>query len=379
MNTTRLLSAMGLCLLLATMPLARVKAQDGNRSAAVERMVLFEEFTGEWCSLCPAGTIEMENALHAYAGRVVPVVYHDNDPLEIPELNTMLGSIPIDPLYPGGTFDRVPFGIRNPKHKMSVDRVEFLTTLGAAAARPAHTSIEASVTIDPAARLLTVSPRIEFFAADTGDFRVQCVVTESGIRRDNVQRNAYDKDSTSYPTLFGAGDPLRSYRHNHVARALLGGATGRSGVIPALPLAGGVYQTTFTYTVPQQYALDRIGVVVFASHFTAGSLTGNEVLNARGYLASVITSLPSHASAGDDGITLHPNPSDGMVYVRFSSARPHTPTVELFDMMGRRMNVPQYRHSDGILMVDLHTVPSGVYMLQCYDTGRLSTRLVCRR
>ena len=231
------------------------------------RKVLFEEFTGEWCSLCPGGSIEMDRAVRAFAGRVVPVSYHDNDPLEMPVLNAMLDSIPFDPLYPGGTFDRYPYAINNPKHRMSVDRFDFASTLGMAAANPAHATIAAAVTIDRNARRLTADVRVEFLEPDTGDFRVQCVVTESGIRRDGFQRNAFDQDSISYPQLFGAGDPLRVWSHDHLARAMLGGPAGRSGVIPRLPVQGTAYTTAFSYAIPAAYNVDEIGVAVFVSRY----------------------------------------------------------------------------------------------------------------
>lgn len=349
------------CLLFASFAYAHAQG-------TATRKVLFEEFTGEWCSLCPGGSIEMDRALRAFAGSVVPISYHDNDPLEMPALNAMLDSIPFDPLYPGGTFDRYPYGIDNPKHKMSVDRFDFMSTLNKAAARAAHASISAAVTIDTSARTLRAETLVEFLAADTGDFRIQCVVTEHAVERNGMQRNGYNTDSVTYPQLFGAGDPLRMWAHDDVARALLGGATGRSGVIPPHAVPGQAYTTTFSYSVPVTIDIDRIGVAVFVSEYQHGSLTGNEVLNADGYLGSVITGVAPASRPAPETLELFPNPCDGIAYLQNASTPRRAVEVDLLDVMGRRIAAARVHPFPGAFQLDLRALPAGLYLV-CYRYG----------
>jgi hypothetical protein len=359
-------------------------AQDSHTESNAPRMdlvrkVLFEEFTGEWCSLCPGGSIEMDHALRVFAGRVVPITYHDNDPLEVRDLNAMLDSIPLDPLYPGGTFDRLPYAISNPKHKMSVDRTEFLSTLEKAAARTTHVGISAVVSVDRSARLLAVQPNVEFLARDTGDFRVQCVVTENGVRRDNMQRNAYDKDPASYPQLFGAGDPLRMWSHYYVARAILGGPTGRAGTIPLQPVVGQGYVTDFVYSVPSQMNIDSLGVAVFVVRYEHGSLTGNEVLNAEGYLACAITEARDTPAAPERSLFLYPNPCDGIVWLRDVSFSGAPVTVDVFDGVGRRTRRLKTHDIGTGVQLDLRDLPPGVYYIRVTDGRSLRTRMIIRK
>jgi hypothetical protein len=368
--------------LLMILPPGFSRAQVGmhtSHAATIERKVLFEEFTGEWCSLCPGGSIDMERALAAFPGKVVPVCYHDNDPLEVQQLNGMLDSIPFDPLYPGGTIDRVPYSINNPKHKMAVDRRDFLSTLATAAVRPAHVSISASVTVDRATRTLSVESRTEFSASDTGDFRVQCVVTEQAVRRDNVQLNAYDKDSVSYPSLFGAGNPLRTWRHDHVARAMLGGAVGTAGVIPRIPVPGLGYSRVYTYTVPAQFDLDQLGVVLFVSRYDRGSLTGNEVLNAEGYLQSAITDVQSCVSIAGPELDLFPNPTDGIVLLRPAGPRHRSWTVEMSDLLGRPMVALQAQSTGDVTQLDARALPPGAYLIRIRTGHEVMSRILLKR
>jgi hypothetical protein len=344
-----------------------------------ERTVLFEEFTGEWCSLCPAGAIEMERALQAFAGRVIPVTYHNDDPLEARDFDAMLDSIPLDPLYPGGTFDRIPYGIKNPKHKMAVDSRDFLSTLALAAARPAHATIRAEITVDRVARRLSVTPRVVFLAADTGDFRIQCIVTENDVRRDNVQRNAFDKDSATYPQLFGAGDPLRSWEQQHVARAMLGGPAGRADAVPRMPDAGTEYSTEFTWTIPGQVDIDKLGVAVYLARYERGSLVANEVLNAEGYLAADVSLVWEPPAAGRLDLQVYPNPCVAHATLHFSSTAGAAITVALFDRLGRRMSCPAVPLSGDRFRLDLSHLPSGTYFLHCTGARGIATRVLVKR
>ena len=344
-----------------------------------ERKVLFEEFTGEWCSLCPGGTIEMDRAMRAYAGQVVGISYHDNDPLEPTGLNALLDSIPFDPLYPGGTFDRYPYGINNPKHKMSVDRYEFLATLSKSVSQPSPASISAAVQVNRATRLLTVETRTEFVTADHGDFRVQCVLTENNVQRNGLQRNAYDNDSLSYPSLFRAGDPLRVWAHEYLVRSFLGGPIGRADVIPSDPLPGQAYTTTFSYTIPTTIDIDKIGVAVFASRYQHKSLTGNDVLNAEGYLGNVITDMPDVPARAAATWQLYPNPCDGIAYVQVSSTVGASTNLEVFDSMGRRMNLVRVHPFEGRYQLDIRSLAAGLYRVVYTSGNAVETRLLMKR
>ena len=342
------------------------------------RKVLFEEFTGEWCSLCPGGTLEMEKVLRANAGRVVPISYHDNDPLEPAQLNAMLDSIPFDPLYPGGTFDRLPWSENNPKHKMSVDRFDFLSTFEKSAARPAEADISAAVSLDRTSRLLTVNTRVEFVAAMQGDFRMHCVVTENGVQRNGTQLNAYDNDSLSYPSLFGAGNPLRIWAHEYVARSLLGGAAGWAGAIPRGTVPGRPYFETFLYDVPASTSIDKLGVAVFVSKYQNRSLNGNEVLNAEGYLGSVITDVPA-APVSAAAWSLYPNPCNGIAYLRAKDSDAGTEAVQIFDIMGRRMRDARVNAFPDGRQLDLRALPSGLYHVRFSAGTSVETMLLMKR
>ena len=352
-----------LCIL--HLPALPVHAQTAPASQDATRKVLFEEFTGEWCSLCPGGSIEMERALRAFSDRVVPISYHDNDPMEMSGLNAMLDSIPFDPLYPGGTFDRLPLSINNPKHKMSVDRYDFLSTLEKCVQTPATASIDAQLSIDRMQRRVTITVRTEFFAVEQGDFRIQCVLTENDVQRNDAQLNAYDGDSLSYPQLFGAGNPLRIWSHQYMARAVLGGAAGLAGIIPQNPAVGVPYEHRFEFPYTTAIGnIDKLGVAVFVHRYKNKSLTGNDVLNANGYLGSQITEVPGAPAATRTNWSVYPNPCRGIAYTR-NNGDSHTPvSIELFDTMGRR--VPQARivPFDRSTQLDLRTVPSGLYLVR---------------
>jgi hypothetical protein len=352
-------------LILLLVPMLTALAQDPSTRPTATRKVLFEEFTGEWCSLCPGGSIEMDRALRAHAGSVVPISYHDNDPLEVAGLNAMLDSIPFDPLYPGGSFDRLPLSINNPKHKMAVDRFDFLSTLATCVQSPARAAVDAQVTIDRVQRRVAVTVRAEFFSAEQGDFRIQCVLTENDVQRNGLQLNAYDKDSVSYPSLYGAGSPLRIWSHRYVARAILGGAAGTAGVIPQSPAIGTSYQHTYSFSyAPSIGNIDKLGVAVFVHRYKNKSLTGNEVLNANGYLGSEVTAVSYPPPVPVHRFAPYPNPCSGIATVHTGAAEAVASSAEVYDVMGRRMEAARIVRFDRGIQLDLRTLPEGLYLVR---------------
>ena len=69
-------------------------------NAQVQKRVLLEEFTGEWCTYCPAGAIVMKEVVDKYQGKVLAAAFHWNDWLEISEVNNYRATMGVSSTRP---------------------------------------------------------------------------------------------------------------------------------------------------------------------------------------------------------------------------------------------------------------------------------------
>jgi hypothetical protein len=150
-------------------------------------------------------------------------------------------------------------------------------------------------------------------------------------------------------------------------------------MIPSMPTIGQGYTALYTYTVPAQIDIDRLGVVVFVTNYERGSITGNEVLNAEGYLHSVITDAAAAPAAQAFDLQLYPNPCAGIAWLRSGSRAEIPRVVEVRDMMGRRMDAIRRQEYSHGLQIDLRALPSGLYHVSIRTGTAVTTRLLMRQ
>lgn len=80
----------------------------GAIPSSFTKKIVMEKYTGEWCVNCPDGAARMKAVLDAFSGKSYGVEVHQNDWLELPQLqllSTHLGGVGG---YPRASIDRVP-------------------------------------------------------------------------------------------------------------------------------------------------------------------------------------------------------------------------------------------------------------------------------
>ena len=84
------------------------------------------------------------------------------------------------------------------------------------------------------------------------------------------------------------------------------------------------------------------------------------------------------AMDGDAVLTVHPNPTDDVVYIELRGAG--IAHAVLYDLQGRVVGANDYSSLQGIAEIDMRNVPAGVYLLRVTDTnGREYQRKIAKK
>lgn len=206
-----------------------------------DRVILMEEFTGTSCPNCPAGAEQTEVLLSLYPDNLVAVAIHSNflglpaKPGEL-DLRTDDAQAIEDFLgqwrsKPEAAFNRVVFSDRGEDHirvrtlpdawpNFVNDQLETF----------AKVYVDVETDYDPSSREVSVIVTATAREFLQGDYRVNVMVTESGI----VTKQ---KDGSSI---------IDKFKHKHVLRALLTDVAGESLFSNLDPGVERKYFTTFT-------------------------------------------------------------------------------------------------------------------------------------
>ncbi|HYM21255.1 MAG TPA: Omp28-related outer membrane protein [Candidatus Kapabacteria bacterium] len=273
-------------LLFASLVLA-VTANTASAQAPTKK-VLLEEFTGSWCGWCPRGIWAIEQLEQKYPNTFIPVAFHNSDPMQIPTGQDTLESTITG--YPEGWVDRLV----QPGNTRNLDPTQFDSAITAHFSDPVQAGVTiTNVTFDPRTRVMTATINATFTTAVTGDLRLNCYLIEdscSGPAGTTWDQHNYLTNRSGYQDnpFFNLPAVVPSYQHMHVVRAVLGGAWGTAGVIPATAVVGTKYSVTYTYTVLPNVKPDQTKIVGFVSSYGT-TVAKNKILNAE---TAPLTTLP---------------------------------------------------------------------------------------
>jgi hypothetical protein len=90
---------------------------------------------------------------------------------------------------------------------------------------------------------------------------------------------------------------------------------------------------------------------------------------------TVTINLVSVEDISANGLNVYPNPSAGKLTVRISNFSNST-TLEVFNLLGERMNANMAEVGTGAFSIDLSHVANGIYMVQVKDGNMVSTQRV---
>lgn len=288
--------------------------------------VLIEEHTGAWCGYCPDGALILENVLAANPNAIAASV-HNGDAM----YNSTGGVIQgfYSPAYPQATINR------------QSDPISRGAWAGAVATALQKSPVVA-VSIDSAGydfgtRTLKVKVKATFLRDTTGQLRLNVYLTEDGVTGSG---SGYDQvnyyNSTNGSPLFGLGNPILNYTHNHVFRDALATAWGYNGAIPTTVTTGEEFSLTFTKVLPATWNIANMHIIGLVNMH--GSPL-RPTLNAEEVPFSIATGFSNNPFAQTLEMTVAPNPLRDRSTIGFDLVETGHVLLEVYNVAGQKVRI----------------------------------------
>lgn len=220
-----------------------------------QKNVLIEESTGTWCQYCPSGIYYIDSLVTMY-DNVIAVAIHTNDVMAVEEY------------FNAGGFIMAPEANIGRRYQNKSTDQWFNFVQQEMAVQPKST-VTVENQFNESTRLLTTTITIDAIENIEGNYKIGAIITEDAVTGPAPQYNQANQYSNNYFPMGGFENlpnpvPANRMAFDHVARQLLGGYNGETGM-PSTLAAGQSYTHTFTYTVPENFDhnyLKVIGVLI---------------------------------------------------------------------------------------------------------------------
>lgn len=334
----------------ATTSSAAVKFNTVTRSGT--KAVVIEEGTGTWCGWCPRGAVALDYMTKKYPKTFVGIAVHVRDPMLHKPYRESAGFR----RYPTINIDR---DIKQ-KAFESVEEVEDFYNERKDLKVPAD--LDAKITAN--GKELSVIAKAEFLTnLSSHQLRLGAIVVESGVTGTTKKYNQQNMYSGGdYGPMGGYEDkpnpvPAKDMVYDHVGRALLGTYSGQKGSIPSSVKTGDIAEYTFNYTVPEEYNIKNIHIVIVLIDKENG-----KIINAK--------DVPVKSILSTDDITfktkfkVYPNPTLNDINIAFDALKGNY-TLTITDMLGKVISNYKYTSISGTqnINIPIHHLSKGNYLI----------------
>lgn len=249
-----------------------------------QKNVLIEESTGTWCQYCPSGIYYIDSLVTMY-DNVIAVAIHTNDVMAVEEY------------FNAGGFIMAPEANIGRRYQNKSTDQWFNFVQQEMAVQPKST-VTVENQFNESTRLLTSTITIDAIENIEGNYKIGAIITEDAVTGPAPQYNQANQYSNNYFPMGGFENlpnpvPANRMAFDHVARQLLGGYNGETGM-PSTLASGQSYTHTFTYTVPENFDhnyLKVIGVLI-APDGTIDNAGQSAYVNGEQNAAPKFTSTP---------------------------------------------------------------------------------------
>ncbi|MBK8967649.1 MAG: Omp28-related outer membrane protein [Saprospiraceae bacterium] len=333
------------------------------------RKVVIEEATGTWCTWCPRGAVAMDYIAHNYPDLAIPIAVHNNDPMRNAAYDTGMGDLIGG--YPGGLVEREadidPLG-GTPNFEISL--IEHLL-------QPAKVIVTQNVELNAAIRKIDVTSSLQFLEELNGDYRIAVVFTEEGVTGTTSGYNQVNAYSGGGNGPMGGFEnlpspvPAAQMVYNHVARAIVGGFTGKAGSVPANNPAGSVMSYTSTYLYPSSYNVDNMHAITLLIDNSTGLIINAESTP----IPFVSTSAPT-LDAKSVRVSIAPNPVVDAATITVKVEETTDVQIRIVDAFGRVVSEQNHANINGkqFLPFRADNLPNGMYTLVATANGEMVSR-----
>ncbi|MFT7613979.1 MAG: hypothetical protein ACI9J3_002960 [Parvicellaceae bacterium] len=345
-----------------------------NLGISGDRTILMEEFTGSWCGFCPDGALILDDLITTYPGDVVGVSIHNADAMAFSDgIQTGFNVTS----YPGGMVNRtLVSGQAKEPFTRSLWESEITNQLSS------YTPVDVTLasTFNTTSRELTIDVTADFVDFASGDIRFVAMVVEDGVTGTGSgydQVNYYSSagsasGGTSHPH-YGDADPIVGYIHDHVLRALPGGAYGNAGVISATVSPGANVSESFTYTVPATIDASNMKVIGFVAYYSA-TIGERSILDVAEVVPTTFVSVDEYDLSA--AMNMYPNPANDYVDVQLGVE--NAENITLMDMTGKI--IQSQSMTNNRIRLDVNGLGAGVYLVtvQTQEGTKITKRLVIK-
>ncbi|MBL4705632.1 MAG: Omp28-related outer membrane protein [Flavobacteriales bacterium] len=345
-----------------------------NNGVSGTRTVLMEEFTGSWCGYCPDGALKLDDMIANYPGNVVGVSIHNADAMTFSDgIQTGFNVT----AFPGGMVNRTQVaGQAKEPFSRSLWEAEVVSQIGS------YTPVDVSIaaTYNSTSRELTIDLTADFVDYAGGDLRFVAMLVENGVTgtgsgydQVNYYSSAHSSGGVGGASHLHYNDPtpIVGYVHNHVLRALPGGAFGNAGVISSPVSPGTNVSESFTLTVPTSVNANNIKVVGFVAYYST-TIGERSVLDVAEVTPTSFVSIDEHDIANN--LLVYPNPANDFVQIEMLTGTGENPiSVELMDMTGKLISSQSIFNNKTRLNTE--NLDAGIYLLSILtDKGNTVTK-----
>lgn len=315
------------------------------------RKVVTEEATGTWCGWCPRGAVNLDLLGDTYTNSI-EIAVHNDDPMA-------------DPTYNGGMVSQIagfPSGLCD--RQEVIDPLEFEDAYLDRIDQQAVLSVGVLTDFNSGTRDLTATITATFAGNFSGDYRINAVVVEdhvtgtgSGYNQNNYYANNANGPMGGYENL-PAAVPAADMVYRHVGRAILGGWSGSSDVIPSDVEISTDYTKTYTYNVPESYDESEISVVGMVINNSNG-----QIMNAEE--SGMITSTEELANFGFD-FELYPNPANTTSNILLQLKKADNVSYSVYNLSGKKVAgkyLGQVAPGEYLHTVNVESLQSGMYFI----------------
>lgn len=273
---------------------------------SADKVVLLEARTETWCQQCPPSNTAT-NTLMMNPDFAVGK-FHLSDALDdCTECTTYYNQHNIN-YTPAGIIEMGEYG----GYAITSQYPGWNDAMTARAAGVSPVELTMTSSVNNSTRVINITLAAEFTYAVAGTYALNLYVAEDGVA--GPQTNA-----------------PANYIHNKVMRAMLGGATGTTGVVPNTPVVGTTYQQNYSYTVPANYNISNLHFIGVLEHSLGGFNNRFAINVVKGAAVGVgIAEL----RLGDQSLEAYPNPFNDELYVSVEDVN-GSAIVELFSLDGR--------------------------------------------
>ena len=302
-----------------------------------DKKVWVEETTGRAAELSPIGHVYMNYMQNKYPDQFVGISVHNDafglDPMTNEEWNLALELLPI------ADFQRLVWTERDPDLLNFAENIEE-TFVNSAVTEPIL-SLSHGASFDPETRNLIVQVTTDFFLVAIRDnTRLLVGLTEDGVIGTNAgfaQQNAFSGGGQGpmggFETLANPV-PADEMIYNRVARMLLTPTLGLEGAYA--DVEGRTITHTFSAIVPDDFNIDNMSIV--------SSFIGQDGRSFNAEKTTVFEAEQNGLSSTidpvlDQGISVYPNPTNGVANITLEFEQPKDISMELADALGRTIRL----------------------------------------